>query len=242
MHAITDRCATAHSIVHPPVAALYAAFVAFVDMVRRWISTSEQRRGGSTAASVGPGDSRDCALIIDASGSMQLTDWQPSRIGAAKEAAKAFCQRLAREQPDARVAIIAYGTSAHVYHQLTLAADLKAIHRAVDRIGELGSTNIRAGLEQAQHVLRARCTASQIVLLSDGQNTGADPRPVADALKRFAIIDCIGIGGSPQDVDEELMKQIASEHPDGAKRYRWIGDKERLVQHFQQLAGRIRRA
>jgi len=29
--------------------------------------------------------------------------------------------------------------------------------------------------------------------------------------------------------------------PDGRKRYRWIGDKKDLIEHFKVLAGRIRR-
>ena len=81
-----------------------------------------------------------------------------------------------------------------------------------------------------------------MVLLSDGHNnTGPDPRPIAHRLKRSAVIECIGIGGSPSDVDEELMKDIASAYPDGTKRYRWIGDPERLEEAFIELAVGITR-
>lgn len=45
-----------------------------------------------------------------------------------------------------------------------------------------------------------------------------------------------------EEVNEEILKSIASCHPDGTPRYRWIGDKEQLVEHFKQLAGRITRS
>ncbi len=45
---------------------------------------------------------RDSVLIIDASGSMYDTDWEPSRLEAAKQAAVAFLRRLLSEEPDAR--------------------------------------------------------------------------------------------------------------------------------------------
>lgn len=85
--------------------------------------------------------------------------------------------------------------------------------------------------------------ACQVVLLSDGHhNCGASPRAVAKKIKEKAILECVGIGGRPSDVDTRLMKAIASERPDGTKRYRWIGEREELVKHFTDLAGGISRS
>ena len=82
----------------------------------------------------------------------------------------------------------------------------------------------------------------RIVLLSDGHhNYGRDPRPLAETLKHRAIIECIGIGGQPHDVDEALMRDIASPDGRGGKRYRWIGDRQQLVERFEELAGGITR-
>ena len=84
----------------------------------------------------------------------------------------------------------------------------------------------------------------RIVLLSDGEhNTGASPVPVAARLKKTGVvIDCIGIGGSPEDVDEELLKEIASRNSDGSIRYCFIGDHQELIQKYQHLACHIRPA
>ena len=99
-----------------------------------------------------------------------------------------------------------------------------------------------AGLKGALGLLKNPASPAQVVLLTDGQNTGKDPIALAERLKKRAVIECVGIGGSPEDVDECLLKQIASAYPDGTRRYRWIGQKEQLIKHFHKLAGGIRRA
>ncbi len=45
-------------------------------------------------------------LAIDVSGSMAYTDWKPTRLQAALNAANAFIRRLATAEPGARVAIV----------------------------------------------------------------------------------------------------------------------------------------
>lgn len=197
------------------------------------------------SAPIGPllqsNGARNSFLVIDASGSMLDDDWPPTRLASAKEAAVAFCSRLANEEQDAQVTVIGYGDDAEVFCQPTPARDLQELKDGIARIECLGGTNFRAGLEEVDHRIRKCNGPCDVVLLSDGHNTGRSPKTMADNIKQKAIISCVGIGGNPEAVDEELMRAIASEHPDGSKRYRWIGDKERLVQHFEKLASRITR-
>lgn len=190
-----------------------------------------------------PGGPRDCALVLDASPSMAETDWRPSRIAGAQAAALAFCQRLARDLPDARIALVAYGGAAKLLCPLTPAAMLQSLMVGIRRIDFINATNIASGVQVALDLLAATGRPGQVVLLSDGHNnTGPDPRPVAKALRRCAVIETVGIGGSPNAVDEPLLKEIASSYANGKKRYRWIGDPDGLVQHFHNLAGGITRS
>ena len=78
-------------------------------------------------------------------------------------------------------------------------------------------------------------------MLTDGEyNKGGSPLMVASRLKNAGvIIDCIGIGGSPGDVDEENLKQIASRNANGSIRYCFIGDQQQLLQKYQSLARHI---
>jgi hypothetical protein len=187
--------------------------------------------------------SRVSILAIDASISMLSDDWIPSRLDAAKDSAKTFLRRLISEEPDAATAVIAYGDDAVLLVYLTPVTMYDKILQSIDSITTMGSTNITAALEIAYDILRVSHSQNQFVLLSDGfHNTGPDPRPISVALRKHAVVECVGIGGSPEDVDEDLLRYIATSYSDGTKRYRWIGDKERLEKHFHNLAGRIARA
>ena len=82
----------------------------------------------------------------------------------------------------------------------------------------------------------------RLVMLSDGEDNGAgDPIPVADRLKEAGvIIECIGIAGSPADVDEKRLKRIASKDRNGKPRYFFIGDTASLIRKYESMANQIR--
>ncbi|MBC8481582.1 MAG: VWA domain-containing protein [Planctomycetes bacterium] len=82
----------------------------------------------------------------------------------------------------------------------------------------------------------------RIIMLTDGEHNGSsNPEKVADRLKNAGvIIDCIGIGGTPKDVDEKLLKKIASRNQDGSIRYCFIGDQQTLLRKYETLARHIR--
>lgn len=184
---------------------------------------------------------RDCVLVIDASPSMDDIDWKPSRLGAAKKAANAYARRLASSEPAARVAIVSYCATSKVRCSLTPVSNSDRLKRSIASIRTNDWTNITAGLEAALRLLQRSTRPCQVVLLSDGHhNHGPKPHKIADTLKQQAIIECVGIG-IRQNVDERLLRRIASAHPDRSKRYRWIGDPDKLVRHFHKLAGRITR-
>jgi hypothetical protein len=93
------------------------------------------------------------------------------------------------------------------------------------------------GLQQVPHGVTHR-----VLLLTDGGHNGdVDPLPVARRLKATGVvIDALGIGGSPGDVDEDLLRELASMGPDGKPRYAFIGDKAELVTKFKQLGHHLR--
>ena len=186
---------------------------------------------------------RDAVLVIDKSPSMRSNDWKPSRLKAAQQAAHAYVERLRQEDPTARVAIVAYGRKARVMCGLTLVSNVKKLRRAIDGIRTCVRTNITAGVETAYALLKFETGTCQVILLTDGEhNTGEEPYDIATRLREIATLETIGIGGTPSDVNEDLLKDISSSYPDGSKRYHWIGDEERLVKEFDELAGRLARA
>ncbi len=82
----------------------------------------------------------------------------------------------------------------------------------------------------------------RIILLTDGaHNSDSSPLPVSQELKQAdVVIDCIGIGGSPDNVDESTLKEIATRNCDGSIRYYFIGDKQQLIRKYRELAQHIR--
>lgn len=223
----------------PMIRAVMQTITEWVHRIMGLVETADERHTEKTPVHYeGP---RDAVLVIDASGSMRKTDWKPSRLEAAREAAKAFIKRLAEDEPEARVAVVAYGDIAVKTRELARATNYESLARGIDRISTLGWTNITSGLQLARECIAPSERPVQIVLLSDGHhNRGPKPKNIAATLKQRATIECVGIG-SRGEVDEKLLKWIASAYPDGRKRYRWIGDKEQLIKHFRNLGGGLTR-
>lgn len=197
----------------------------------------EEYCSGSLENCNGP---RDSVIVLDFSGTMFSTDWYPSRIEAAISASLEFCQSLAEHEPEAKVGIVAYGTTAVLLCPLTPVTEFRMIKVAVSNFADMGATNITSGLEIAQQLLLTSKRTRQVILLTDGHhNEGRLPYDVSQKIRDVATLECIGIAGSPSTVDEPLLKGIASKYPDGSPRYRWIGDKGSLFREFRRLAGRI---
>ena len=88
-----------------------------------------------------PSEQRTIILAIDVSLSMRATDVEPSRIAAAREAAKTFVQ----EQPsDVRIGIVAFAGSASIVQKPT--GDRKDLIDAIDRLQLQLHTAIGSGI------------------------------------------------------------------------------------------------
>jgi Ca-activated chloride channel family protein len=127
-------------------------------------------------------------LTVDVSASMTATDVTPSRIDAAKEAAREFVEQV---PAGFQVGLVAFDRSASVLTSPT--TDHAAVVSAIESLAPGPGTATGEGIYTALEAIQANATdvkpaqestkkddlAATIVLLSDGaQTTG---RPVADA-------------------------------------------------------------
>ncbi len=189
---------------------------------------------------VSPRGQQVYGLLIDASPSMDEPDYPPSRFAAAKEAAVRFLEQSAEQNPTSLVGVVFYAAMPHVRcHPLPVKQNLDRLRDAV-QAGEISAaTNTGEGLLTAgEEVLSQGSVISPaIILLTDGHaNVGPDPVPVSAQLKRLGIrIDIVGIGGSPADVNEPELRQMASV-VNGQLRYWFIRDSISLVRRFEALA------
>ncbi|MDR5709262.1 MAG: VWA domain-containing protein [Armatimonadota bacterium] len=178
-----------------------------------------------------PADRSAIVLSLDVSGSMRSQDLLPSRLEAAKEAAKSFVRAL---PPQVQVGLVAFGGYALLLVRPT--TDREELLRAIDRLEFLPRTAIGEGLLEAVAALPGRTRPGPdgslpqrppggwppgvVILLSDGRsNTGIDPLEAAGIARAqevtvytvgvgqpFAASDIWTIGGP---LDEETLKEIA---------------------------------
>jgi Ca-activated chloride channel family protein len=128
-------------------------------------------------------------LATDVSGSMLATDVQPSRLIAAKRAARDFLGRVPR---NVDVGVLAFNQHATVLQSPT--RDRPAARAAIDRLAVSGGTATGEGIAAALGALRSvpavggHRPPGAIVLISDGASTrGRDPLEVAHQARRLRI-------------------------------------------------------
>lgn len=178
-------------------------------------------------------------MAFDVSNSMAADDLEPSRIEAAKIAARAFVE----QQPSSiRIGVVAFGDGAVLVQQPTNTPE--DVIAAIDRLSVEGGTSLGQGLFAALTAIAGKPLnideaalesdlgqvdigyfgSSTIVLLSDGENNGEpDPLVVAQIASVAGVhIHAIGIGtpeGTVVDIggfnvatalDAELLSQVAT--------------------------------
>lgn len=156
-------------------------------------------------------DRKDAMLtfVIDVSGSMDMEN----RLGLVKQALTLLVEQL---RPTDRVAIVVYGSNAHMVLEPTPATQAGAILAAIEQLHTEGATNAEEGLRlgyQAAANAYQEGTINRVILCSDGVanvgNTGADSilRTIEDYAAKGIYLSTVGFGmGNYNDV---LMEQLA---------------------------------
>jgi Ca-activated chloride channel family protein len=178
-------------------------------------------------------------LAFDVSNSMRAEDLEPTRLAAAKTAARAFVEQQPRT---IRIGVVAFGDSAvTVLRPTNVKEDVVA---AIERLSVGGGTSLGQGLFASLRAIAGKPLtidqsaldsdtgevnvgffgSSAIVLLSDGENTSRpNPLDIAKVASTAGVsVHAIGLGTKQGTVievegfniatalDEELLKQIAT--------------------------------
>jgi Ca-activated chloride channel family protein len=211
----------------PPMIFLAGLSLLFFTMARPEMNVSLPRAEGTAI------------LAFDISNSMKADDMEPTRIEAAKAAARVFVEK---QPATILIGVVAFSGGGVVVQAPT--ADQDAILATIDRLSPQGGTSLGQGIFSSLNAiageaiaieaadLEEQAEASQIgpfpsavvVLLSDGENTELpDPLEIAQVAADAGVrIYSIGIG-SPEgtvlevegfnvltQLDETLLQQIAS--------------------------------
>jgi Ca-activated chloride channel family protein len=177
-------------------------------------------------------------LAFDVSNSMLAKDLQPTRIEAAKVAARAF---VAGQPSTIKIGVVAFGDSAVTV--LAPSNDKAAVVAAINRLSVSGGTSLGDGLFTSLSAIAGKPLkidrsalqsdagtakigffgSSAIVLLSDGENTSPlDPLNIAQVASTAGVhIHAIGLGTKGGTVvriggfsvatalDADMLKKIA---------------------------------
>jgi len=215
------------------------------DLIER-LSTGAFRTGPAITVRQSPsppvadgGTPRDTAVVIDVSGSMEASDYPPTRLDGGIHAGIEHAVTCAKQRPGDRIAVISFSDGAHVVLPLTPVTKSKTIQRALRQLTIDGGTDLARGLRAAAKLFENERQVGRrrhVIMLTDGQ--GGKPLKQAVKLKEElgAVIDVVGIGGAPSAVNEALLRKVATTDPDGFCHYRFVKDPETLSEHCTQLA------
>jgi Ca-activated chloride channel family protein len=236
--------------LHLPFALFAAALtLLLVGMARPHTSVKTPKREGTVI------------LAIDVSNSMQADDVEPTRMDAAKAAARAFVDR---QPSEVRVGVVAFGDGAVVVQAPTNSHE--EINKSIDRLTSQGGTSLGQALVTALGAIAGKPIAidyealasdaaevdigyfgsATVVLFSDGEETSRpDPVAVAEVASVAGVrVHAIGVGtpgGAVVQVDgfnvataldSELLAEVASV-TDGS--YHEAGDAEGLTEISQTI-------
>jgi Ca-activated chloride channel homolog len=161
---------------HLPLAVLLAALTAMIVGVARPHATVSVRRQEATVI-----------LALDVSRSMRATDVRPTRLAAARAAAKAFLRKV----PDKyRVAVIAFGSRAVLAVPPT--QDREVVREALDKVRPSEGTALgdavalAARMAQRQRSGDGSVPPAAMLLISDGARNGGATSPQAAARRAKA--------------------------------------------------------
>ncbi|WP_020529555.1 vWA domain-containing protein [Flexithrix dorotheae] len=169
----------------------------------------------------------DIMLVLDISESMQIEDFIPNRLDAAKKVANSFISGRFQD----RIGLVIFSGEAISYSPLT--TDYELLNSLIDDIDfkmiEKGGTAIGLAIGVTINRMKSSTSKSKVmILLSDGENTAGsiDPITAANLAKDQGIkMYTIGVGKEgkvpfgtdmfgrrqyiEQSLDETVLKQIA---------------------------------
>lgn len=182
---------------------------------------------------------RDTAQVLDVSGSMGNPDYPPTRIDGGINASTEYVDTRIEQCPNDRISVVSFNSTAQIVLPLTPITDKKTIIGAMRNLTAGGGTDIAEGLKAAAEIFDKEPKSNRqrhIIVLTDGH--GGRPLKIAGKLKTEygAVINVVGIAASCGDVNESLLRKVATTDPDGFCHYRFIKDAETLSEHYRQLA------
>lgn len=228
---------------HLPMVLRCLAIALLIIALARPQTTDRQVNGKSITEGI------DIMIALDVSGSMDMMDFKPTRLEACKQIAAEFVKK--RENDN--IGLVLYAGEAYTLCPPTTDhAYFQELVKTVNRDPLEDGTAIGDGLGLAvSHLSESKAKSKVVILLSDGVNNAGyiDPRAAAAMAKEYGIkvytISCgtngrmagikipgHGVVQFPTELDEKLLKEIASET---GGRYFSAGNEKKLREVYAEI-------
>ncbi len=198
---------------------------------------------------------RYTVLLIDGSASMNEGSSKPGKSKRAHtcDAMKKYVEAALKHNPQDRLALILYHSTAHVCCDfLNIHDDHKKLLSAIEKIrnGSSGGTEMKPGLELAAGLFRESKDSGvpasvaslaesrpRLIALSDGYDVDTEGAiSVARRIKSSGVlVETLGVAQTPSEVDKKFLKKVATTDEQGTH-YRFLGDGALVEEAFVQAA------
>lgn len=175
----------------------------------------------------------DIILAFDVSGSMAADDLKPTRMEAAKAAARQF---VARQPSSVQIGVVSFSDGGFATQPPT--SDQNSILMAINRLTVQRGTSLARGIEASLNVIVAN--SNPPLTLSDrGQTPAPSPTPVPKGTYKNAVIVLLTDGENTQQPDPLLAAQAAADR--GVRVYTvGVGSAEGATLHIEGFTVRSR--
>lgn len=152
---------------------------------------------GTTLWYYGETNQNDFVLAIDTSASMTTTDFEPSRLEAAKESAIGFVDSMTSKT---EIGLVSFSGTTFIEQLPT--SDLYKVKQKINEIDIMisGGTDLSSAIITSTNMLLTSRRGKTIILLTDGSNTAGPfvddgiERGIEYARNQHVIVHTIGIG------------------------------------------------
>ncbi len=194
-----------------------------------------------TATVMLPSNEGTVILTVDVSGSMRADDLKPSRIEAAKAAARAF---VANQPKSVRIGVVSFSTNASIVQAPT--TDRDAVLAAIDRLVPQRSTAIGSGILTSLDAIFEQSGATPTPYASDplgaplgASQTAPTPPPVPAGSYTSAIVVLLSDGASNIGPDPLDAAKVAADR--GVKVYTvGVGNPNGVILRLGGQSARVR--
>lgn len=181
---------------------------------------------------------RYTVVVLDCSTGMNSTDYYPTRRECVIREVGEYMKVRAKQYNNETMALVCCNSKERIT-VYPIGVDQLTISCFANDVVPRANTDIAGGLRWAANMLKkqSECEYQRHVIVVASGWSMHSTRRARKLKKRYrAVISVVGLGSSRSELNEPLLRQIATTDADGFNHYHLAKTSEGLMEHFRQLA------